>query len=289
MKPSRYLPLLASAIAIAIPGVSSQAQISVSSVGSPQVITFDSNVAGTILTGTATDNATKIVEPNNSLTTAAANARPDLLVTTGASGKWGFANGGAAYNFGADSNNDSDTTDALHFGNVIGIYRPTDNSNSKAWDIGWGDLAQLSSAAFAISRDGDFATGGLYLRIQNNTGAAVNSWSFAADAFYKETSTSKSTFTWGYAVTNTTNISGMSFTSLGATPTIPDSSTLATARPFSALNVATPSVANGDFLVLAFEDVVNGNGSTILLDNISIAAVPEPARGPCWELASWPS
>ncbi len=279
MKPSRYLPLLASAIAVAIPVASSQAQVIVNSAGSPQVITFDSNFAGVVSTGTKLGTES-LAEPNSYPVTPANPAdRQNVLITTGASIRAQFSNSGNPFAFGADANNNTTTNNVVFYKNVVGIYRPTDTGTTPS--SGWaasavGDLTQLTSNAFALNQAGTFQNGGLYLRIQNNTGAAVSQWSFGSDVFYADDNTNYSTFTWGFSATNSTNVAAMTFTSLGATPAISNTDTLADAKSLSAMNVVTPSVANGDYIVLRFLSSGGNDGSTIFLDNISIAAVPEP-------------
>lgn len=270
--------LLVAFLAASAPTLTNAA-ILVDQVGTPEVLTFDQDYAGVVLTGDRLNN-TKLTEPDSFFAVAAPADRPNMLVTTGATLRYGFANGGAAYGLGADSNTDGDTTDLLNF-NFYGVWRPTDSAEpAYSWNPNYGDAALLQNNAFMLSGDGDFATGGLYLRIQNTTGQTVTDWRFQADAFYNDDDSSLSTFTWGYTVDGGLDVDAMSFTDLGATPAITTGDTLATAQgPLDATVAA--SVADGDYVVLAFEDAT-GSGSTIFLDNIQITAVavvPEPSFG----------
>jgi hypothetical protein len=269
-----FAKLILGSLSLSALATSTHAAITVNTFGVPETISFDADYAGVVLVGDAV-NTTRFAEPDSFFAVAAPADRPNMIVSGGASLKYGFGNGGNPYFLRADENNDGDTEDLINF-NPLGIYRPSDGGNVTGWQSTYGDLTNLDSNAWLLSGDGDFTTGGLYFRIQNNTGAAVSEWKFDADVFYSEDDTDLSTFTWKYAVDNGADITAMTFTDLGPTPGISTGDTLATLQGPLSTTVTTPVVANGEFLVLAFEDA-GGSGSTIMLDNIGVTVVPEPS------------
>ncbi|MEM8944055.1 MAG: LamG domain-containing protein [Planctomycetota bacterium] len=253
--------------------------VNVEAVDTPLTITFDENFPGVVLVGDQINNA-RLTEPDSWKAVLPEDSRPNMLLSTGASIRYTYSNSGDAYEFGADSNGNGSTANFLNF-NRYGILRPTDGSESTySWLSNYGTLTGLASNACMISGDDDFSQGALYLRIQNNTGAAVSHWQFSAEAHYKEDDANPSNFTWGYAVTNGTDPGAMTFTDLGATPAITNGDTLADgAKAFSATVTTTP-IADGDYLVLVFEDTVqDSNSSTILVDNIRVMASSTAGSG----------
>ena len=271
--------LLISPIAPLLLAGVTHASITITSTGLQELITFDADYAGVYRNGTSNTNSTKLSEPTNPAILAADSDAPRSIITTGASLKYGFANSGNAYNLGADSNGNSNTTDGRNF-NILGVVRPNEAAGSW-WNTDYGDSSQITSNRWLLSGDDDFTTGGLYFRIQNNTGATVTDWKFDADVFFKEDDLNSSSFTWGYSITNSLAVSSMSFTSLGATPAITNGDTLATLKDPLSQTVSTTGVANGEYIVLAFEEIGGGTGdsagSTVMLDNIGVTAIPEPS------------
>ncbi len=271
MKSSSVLAsLVCSTFAVA---TTSHANILLESLNSQQLITFDADYPGVVSTGPAIVT-TKLAEPDSFRVIGSSTDRANVLVTSGASLAYGFIQDGTPYRLRADQNNNGNTTEEVNF-NPIGIYRPTDG-NTTGFQADYGNLSSLSSNGYLLSGDGDFATGGLFLRAQNNTGGTVTDFKFDASVFYKEDDDNKSTFTWGYAIDNGDNISTMSFVDLGATPAITNGDTFAGGAKLLSVTVSTAGVADGEFLVLGFRDG-GGGGSSIVLDDIGVTAVPEPS------------
>lgn len=252
------------------------AQLVIYTTNTPSVITFDADTAGIYQARTGTGTMRSIAEPDAfGLSQFNANKSSALLVGGAASAQQyttGFtgSGNGSPTRFQADANGDGDTIDE-GVGNVnIRVYRPDET-------LGTG----LSSNAVSLSQNGDFAFNSLYFRIQNNTGATVTDWTFAADIFYAEPDANNfSNLTFSYAIDNGVDPAAMTFTGFGTAPAITQAATLASLAGALNQTITTAGVANGDYIILAFRDTAaSTSGSTIFLDNIGVTAVavPEPS------------
>jgi hypothetical protein len=117
------------------------------------------------------------------------------------------------------------------------------------------------------------------LRVQNNTGQAVDTWQISVDAWYQASvASSDSDFAVSYAIDNGDDPNLMTFTQLDIeSPTVFDSSV----QSASLSGQISGAVADGEYFVLTFanEDIVGGSGpnASWWFDNVSVTAVPEPA------------
>lgn len=204
---------------------------------------------------------------------------------------------------------DSDTW-AAYAGSSNNVIRAADGAGASGY-VGWGGTvtsgniargmnvtaggtAGLMIASNAVSgymmAFRPYGTGTdnstIWLRIQNNTGNAVTSWTFDYDAFFIDIGTYNTAFTFAFSTDDSTytDVASLSGTTSDpgavATPTVADWTAIA-------LNAATvnATVADGGYLYLRLKlggDIpVNLNyGDRIGIDNISITAnsvIPEPA------------
>ena len=244
--------------------------------GTTTTLTFDAAHTNVFAPGKGTNSggsATGVAEPDqfNFFGVFNANASGGLM-STATSISHQFHNGGTASPFGADSNGDADFGDAANTTNQLGAERAA-------------DLVGATSNGLLVSKEGDFANSGIYLRIQNNTGATVSDWNFSAKVYYEESGGGASTATFGYAVDNGTDptfSTGMTYTDFGAAPAAISTDSYATLAYTLNETVTTSGVADGDYIVLGFFDQLNNaNGSGIVIDDIGItaviSAVPEPS------------
>ena len=260
--------LALSSLAVAGLSVSANAALDVSTAGVAATLDFDSSVADVFTVGAGSNAggaSTQVSEEYFWNNTSPWNGnRQGGLRTEGAAMAHQYLAGGAASNiFSANPNGDASNQD-VYGSNQLGAERAA-------------DLAGYGSNALLLSKEGDFASSAFYLRVQNNTGAAVTDWNFAADIFFEETGSGASSVDVSYAVDNGTDAGAMTYTAIqsGITSGAATYATLGTAVNST---VTTASVAAGDYIVLAFNDTSNNaNGSGVIVDNISVTVVPEPA------------
>jgi hypothetical protein len=120
--------------------------------------------------------------------------------------------------------------------------------------------------------------GEIRLRIMNSTGSTVSSWEIDYDVFAFNDAGRSSTFNFSYSTDDVTYtpVGALDFTSTEPADVMPAWTLAARSTLISA------SVADGDRLYLRWTIAFpgGGNGSEfdqLALDNISVAAVPEPA------------
>jgi hypothetical protein len=259
-------------LALAALGLAStaSAQLAITQLGTPTVITFDTDTPGIYQARTGTGPSRNITEPdawdvnqNNSslastfLSNGVANSYGNLVgyVGQGNNSPTRFAN---------DGNGNGETDNNIGAGDML-VFRPD-------------QITGLNSNAFRLSLNGDWAQNGQYFRILNNTGSTVSAWTFTADLFIVEPDANGfSNIQFAYAVDNGNNPATMTFTTFGGSPNITSGMTLGTNPQFQLNATVNASVANGDYIVLAFLDTANAPGSTVFIDNIGVTAVPEPS------------
>lgn len=261
---------LHSIISLAALGVAStaSAQLVVTATNTPTVITFDANTPGIYQARTGTGGTRSIAEPGSWDIDPSNSNKASALISTGVALSQSFHTGyqgqgqGSPTRFAADGNGNGSTNDV---------------------DIGFSSMAVfqvsgLTSNALRLSANADWALNGLYFRIQNNTGATVSSWTFTADLFIEEPDADGfSNVQFSYAVNNGNNPAAMTFTAFGGSPTITQGMTLSANPQFQLNATVSATVAQGDYIILAFNDISQSSGSTVFIDNIGITAVPEPS------------
>lgn len=238
----------------------------------PVVITHDEDVPGVFAEGTGTANFEfrNIAEPDG-FSVNNGNTQTTYL-SVGASivhKNLAFLGGTAGQNtlFVADLNGDADTVDSVSIANDQ--LRVRNNL----------DPLLVDGNAYLLTSDQDFTFTSLLLRVQNNTGATVDEWRIGADLFGEDDDNSNSTLNFVFAADNGTDPNSIAFSSFAPGVTTGNNGGVLAALP--ALDgTINASVADGDFLIFGFSET-DGNGSTFVLDNISIQAVlgdtdPEP-------------
>jgi hypothetical protein len=254
------------------------AQLVITQLGTPTVITFDTATPGIYHPRTGTGDSRSISEPNSwdiDPNNNSAN-KPSALISTGVALSQTFHTGytgqgnGSPTRFAADGNGNGNINDNdIGFETML-VLRP---------DQGTG----LASNALRLSNNNDYALNSFYFRIQNNTGSTVSAWNFKADLFIAEPDDDGfSNIQFAYAVDNGNNPAAMTFTTFGGPFEIKSGMTLVGTHPQFKLDYTVnlnPGVANGGYIVLAFLDNPPNNtaGSTVFIDNIGITAVPEPS------------
>lgn len=246
------------------------AQLQITQVNTPTVITFDADTPGIYQVRTGTGNTRAILEPTAYDITRRdgnkASAFLSLGVASRSSSLPGYTGQGknSPTRFANDGNGNGQTNDEIGFNRV---YRPDQPEG-----------AGLTSNAVRLSSNNDFAQNALYFRIQNNTGETVHNWTFTADLFMEEPDTNLfSNIQFSYAVSNGDDPAAMTFTPFGNSPTITQGMTLSGTPQFQLNATVTASVAQGDYIILAISDINRPHGSTVFVDNIGITAVAEPS------------
>lgn len=234
--------------------------------GSANIITFDADVPGVYQSRTGSGVARSLTEPDDFGRSVFNVNLPATLLPEGAAVLQQFSNisgGGpnAPSLFGTDFNNDGDSADQFQ------------NPNGPIVALAPG--GPISGDAFRLTNEGDFANTAVYIRIQNNTGATVDTWDIGAELFSRDTGGGFSTIQFSHAASNATDPGSITFTDV-AGPAITDTSGSIVALPGISETISV-TVANGDFLVIGFADTAaSASGSEVFLDNISVTAVPEP-------------
>jgi hypothetical protein len=263
-----------SILALAALGLAStaSAQLIITQLGTPTVIDFDSATPGIYHPRTGNGGTYNIIEPNSwQLSNFNANKGSGFLsngVASSYTNHVGYTGQGnnSPTRFANDGNGDGDANDEIGFGSMA-VYRPNQPEG-----------AGLTSNAFRLAINNDWAQNGQYFRIQNNTGSTVSAWTFTADLFIAEPDPGGfSIIQFAYAVDDGNNPATMTFTTFGGSPTITQNMTLSANPQFQLNSTVNATVANGGYIVLAFRDIQSGPGSTVFIDNIGITAVPEPS------------
>jgi hypothetical protein len=248
------------------------AQLVITQLGTTTTIDFDSATPGIYHPRTGTGGTYNIMEPNSWQLDNFNNNKGSGFLSNGVASSYDDVEGyqGQGNNsptrFANDGNGNGQTNNEIGFGGMA-VYRPNQPEG-----------AGLTSNAFRLAIDGDYAENGQYFRILNNTGATVSAWTFTADLFIAESGANDfSIIQFSYAVSNGDNPAAMTFTTFGTPPTITSGLTLS-GTPFFQLNsTVSATVDHGDYIVLAFRDLQPEHGSTVFIDNIGVTAVPEPS------------
>jgi hypothetical protein len=249
------------------------AQLIITQLGTTTTIDFDSATPGIYHPRTGTGGSRSISEPNSwdiDPNNNSAN-KPSALISTGVALSQTFHTGyagqgnGSPTRFAADGNGNNATNDNdIGFNDML-VLRPD-------------QVSGLASNALRLSKDNDYALNRFYFRIQNNTGSTVSAWNFKADLFIAEPDSGGfSDIQFAYAVDIGNNPATMTFTTFGGSVNISQNMTLSATPQFQLNATVNATVANGDYIVLAFLDNPPNNtaGSTVFIDNIGITAVPE--------------
>jgi hypothetical protein len=193
-------------------------------------------------------------------------ANDSYFFSNGVASQHSFEYGGNPTQFANDGDGNGQTN------NHIG------QTTQRVYHNGETAAAGLSSNALRLSDNNDWALNGWYFRIQNNTGSTVSAWNFKADLFIAEPDSGGfSNIQFAYAASNNNNPAAMTFTTFGGPVNISQGMTLSATPQFQLDATVNATVANGDYIVLAFRDIQSGSGSTVFIDNIGITAVPEPS------------
>ncbi|MGC9452632.1 MAG: PEP-CTERM sorting domain-containing protein [Oceanipulchritudo sp.] len=156
-----------------------------------------------------------------------------------------------------DYNNNASLGDAL--GTIAGV---------SLLDRGGGDYA------YGIGDNGgnyepwrDFT---LTLRVQNVSGATISSWNVSLDTWYADTDNSPTDATLSYSVDN------VNFTAIDSYTTTNVGTTLTESDLAGSISTA---VADGNYLYIQFSNIrpSGGSGAGVIIDNWTVAAVPEPS------------
>ena len=230
------------------------------------LITFETDIAGAFVANVGDNEWSRnVIEPDgNEASPLNANRGPVMLSTSWAARHvWhndGLGGGVPTY-FLADANNNG-TTDQVLGSNQMGMY---DGAGA------------TSNHAYRVTLDGSWADTGLYLRIQNNTGAAVTDWTFNMDVYFGEADSDESTLQYSYAVDNGTAPGAMTYTTFGAALSSVNGDVIT--GPAKTMNetVTTTGVAAGGYIVLQIDSKnTSGGASDVYLDNIGVTAVFTP-------------
>jgi hypothetical protein len=254
------LTLLTAALGLAS---TASAQLVITQLGTQTLITFDADTPGIYHARTPGSSMRAIYEPNVG---AYELANHSYFFSNGVASQHSFEYGGNPTQFANDGDGNGQTN------NEIG------QTTQRVYHNGETDAAGLSSNALRLSNNNDWAINGWYFRIQNNTGSTVTAWNFKADLFIAEPDPNANEFSniqFAYAVNNGNNPATMTFTTFGGSPNITQNMTLSGTAAFQLNSTVSASVANGNYIVLAFRDIQSGSGSTVFIDNIGITAVPE--------------
>jgi hypothetical protein len=234
----------------------SHAALDVSSVNTPVTITFDSTLTG-VNFGAFTGGG---FEPG---TSTAGRLDSDAWAVAGMSeGSLSFGGTATGGDFARGS-----SEEGVLFGGVYGFDTIE----------GGGGVNRILGIQ---PTGGDFTPGDITLRIQNETGMAISLWDVSYDAFeYNDSNLSASIkFSWSTDNITYTAIPGLDFSSPLTNPGGEDDWSAAASR---STTIASDPIANTGYLYLRWsftnsspENVLGGD--QLGIDNISVAAVPEP-------------
>jgi hypothetical protein len=238
-----------------------QAQIVVTNTNTAYTVDFDSQQAG--ITSWDGGGSANLIEPGRS-----GIFEQDGIYTSFMTAYHNSANAGGQGNgvvgwFG-DGNNDGDVED------IFGSAATSGWSNSP---LGY------TGRILRVTGVNDYDTERVYFRIQNNTGATVTDWTISYDLYGADADAAvnhRSTLLSRYAVSNLVNPGDMTFTTVDTYLMSNTGSTTALSLDAAKSLNFTASVASGDYLVFALEEVNSNSGSAIYIDNLSVTAIPEP-------------
>ena len=156
-----------------------------------------------------------------------------------------------------DFNNDGDLGDTG--GTIPGVGFM--DLGSGDWAIGIGD----NGGNYAPWRD--FT---LTLRVRNTSGATISSWNVSLDTWYADPDNNATDATLSYSTDNVnfTSVDSYTTTNVGLSLTQSDLG-----------GTVSAAVADGDYLYIQFSNIrpSGGSGAGIVIDNWTVAAVPEPS------------
>ncbi len=232
-----------------VAATSAQAQLSLTALNSPRVVTFDSTLAG-VSNGQFSGSGFQATPSTGQLDS-------DAWAATGWSdGDLGFAG--------------SRTT---------GDYARGSTSSTAITTGGFYAFGTTNRSLLVQPGGSDFAPGTLTLRVQNNTGDAVSAFSLSYSLAVRNDQNRSSSFNFSYSTDDsnyvTTSLTNPLFTYTSPAPS--DSNGMVAIGSPSA--TVSASVADGGYLYLRWSsNDVAGSGSRdeFSLDNISVTAVPEP-------------
>lgn len=242
----------------------SHAALVMNSGNTPVLFTFDDDVSGVFVAAAGDGlNANGSIGETDAWTMNTqynTNRQGGFFSTAAsASNEW---TSGSPFPFAANFNADADTEDYLNINDTVNIQRTSESG--------------LPTRVLKLATANNWGTQAFYLRVQNNTGATVTSWNLAGDLFTADSDGSLGTESIGYAVDNGTSPSAMTFTNITSRVGVNTGGLYAYQSLAGLSETVSASVANGDYLVLAFRDS-GGNRSSFAVDNLAITAVvPEP-------------
>lgn len=278
---TRSLSFTLAVVALASVAAPLHAQLLVTGLNNPAVITFNETVGNVVRFGGENPAGRgSIHEPD------AWDYRANGGYVALSSHAWYSHHASyAPTGFGADANGDGDTSDAFGVG-YTGLTTLRGGSDSGSFAVLGANNWGLGLAAGNLATP--WANGIITLRIQNTTGATVTDWSFFADVWYASQNGGSNpgilTFSWSTG-DFTNNASFTNFASRTSTKTTDSSGDavrtdasqwsdqLSLGDSFSA------TVLNGEYLYIQFNaDRPNGGaGASWVLDNLTVTAVPEPS------------
>jgi hypothetical protein len=237
---------------VLVPSV--RADLVVSSVSTPVAITFDSTL-------TDVNNGEYLGEGFHS---SPSNGQLD-------SDSWAVDAESATLSFGGTAGPGGVFGNG-QFGDPIGV----NVGGLWSFDVGGGN------STLGVQPHGShFTPGSITLRVRNDTGMTITSWSVAYDIFSFNDSSRSTSVDFSYAVGTTTP---GSFTSVPLLEfdSPPESDSAAWSGPTTKSTVIADSVASGSHLFLRWTFNTSNQGAPaniqdeVALDNISVTAVPEP-------------
>lgn len=246
----KVISIVATAISIFSTTSSGFAQLSLSTLGTPSVVNFDSTVSGVSFGAFAGAG----FEPGTATT---GRLDSNAWAMTG----WSNGNltfGGTQTTANTDYTRGSSST-SVTTGGVYNFNNTSIGSNSLGFQPG----------------GSDFAPGTVTLRAVNNTGSTISSIDFAYDLYVRNDQSRASTFNPSFSFDNTTytDLTSLNYTSPEASAVGP---MFLVPRSTTITGISIPNGASF-YLRWSSADVSgSGNRDEFALDNISLTPVPEP-------------
>lgn len=238
--------LFCATISLALAVCEMNAQLSIASLHTEILVDFDTNLSG--VNAGAFAGTGIVAAPNDG------QLDSDAWRVTGLSaGDTSFGGDFTAASFTRGVSGGNTTSAGLH-----------------AFDTGGGN-STLGIQPLA----GDFNPGTITLRIQNNTGAAVNQWNLSYDLFVFNDQKRSHSWDWAWS---TDDITYNTIHEYNSTQALDSNGWVNVASP--SISNLSATVANGGYLYLQWSGQnVSGTGGydEFAIDDISIAAVPEPS------------
>lgn len=236
---------------------SALAQLTISSLEVPSIITFnqDSSIAGVYrYAGTGTGGPS-IGEPNN----WAMQGETDRLALDSRAWAWVNSSGTLITStpFLSDANNNAATNDRFDMFQTAVVASPT---------------AAPSDFAIRFNED-TWADKRLTLKVTNNTGITVNQWNISLDTWFNDTGKTPATLNMLVGTAFDQNAAG--YTNLGSRTGTNTNSGLSAMQSIG--GTYSQPIANGDSVYIQLFYDQNGQGTAFTIDNFSISAVPEPS------------